>query len=217
MNINIKDFDGIIFDLDGTFIDSMDVWHEVDVEFFKKRGIPLPPDYKEKIKTMHFKSAAKYTKEEYNLPDTEEDIIEEWHSLCMEQYKTSVMLKDGAAEFIEFCKNNGLKTAYATASDDDLCTAVLQNNSVLHLFNAKTYVHEAGKDKTHPDVYLLAAEKIGVQPSKCIVVEDILIGLKSAKQAGFTVIAMYDKSSKSDWEEMCKIADKNIHSFKELI
>lgn len=215
--MNITDFDGIIFDLDGTFIDSMSVWHEVDVEFFKRRGIPLPPDYKEKIKTMHMASAAKYTKEAYNLPDSEESIIEEWHSLCMEQYRTTVMLKDGAAQFIKFCKENGLKTAYATASDDDLCTAVLQNNGVLHLFDSKTYVHESGKDKTHPDVYLLAAEKIGVPPSKCLVVEDILIGLKSARSAGFTVIAMFDKSSESDWSEMCKTADKNIHSFKELM
>lgn len=215
--MNITDFDGIIFDLDGTFIDSMSVWHEVDVEFFKRRGIPLPPDYKEKIKTMHMASAAKYTKETYNLPDSEESIIDEWHSLCMEQYRTTVMLKDGAAEFIKFCKENGLKTAYATASDDDLCTAVLHNNGVLHLFDSKTYVHEAGKDKTHPDVYLLAAKKIGVPPSKCLVVEDILIGLKSAKSAGFTVIAMFDQSSESDWSEMCKTADKNIHSFKELI
>ena len=215
--MDIKNFDGIIFDLDGTFIDSMDVWHEVDVEFFKRRGIPLPPDYKEKIKTMHFVSAAEYTKKEFNLPDSVESIIEEWRSLCMEQYKTTVPLKDGAGEFIAFCKENGLKTAYATASDDDLCRAVLEHNCVLHLFDSKTYVHEVGKDKTHPDVYLLAAEKIGVAPSNCIVVEDILAGLKSAKSAGFTAVAMFDKSSQSDWREMCKAADKNIKSFSELM
>lgn len=215
--MNITDFDGIIFDLDGTFIDSMDVWHEVDVEFFKRRGIPLPPDYKETIKTMHFVSAAEYTKEKFNLPDSVNSIIEEWRSLCMKQYKTTVPLKDGAGEFIKFCKENGLKTAYATASDDDLCKAVLKHNGVLHLFDSKTYVHEAGKDKTHPDVYLLAAKKIGVTPSKCLVVEDILAGLKSAKNAGFTAIAMFDESSANDWDEMRKTADKSIHSFKELL
>lgn len=215
--MNIKNFDGIIFDLDGTFIDSMNVWHEVDVEFFKRRDIPLPPDYKEKIKTMHFASAAEYTKKEFGLSDSVENIIEEWKSLCMEQYKTTVPLKDGAKEFIEFCKSNGLKTAYATASDDDLCKAVLKNNGVLHLFDSKTYVHEAGKDKTHPDVYLLAAEKIGVSPLKCLVAEDILTGLKSAKSAGFTVIAMFDKASNEDWSEMCKTADISIKSFNELL
>lgn len=215
--MNITDFDGIIFDLDGTFIDSMSVWHEVDVEFFKRRGIPLPPDYKENIKTMHMNTAAEYTKRTYNLSDSKESIIDEWRSLCMEQYRTTVMLKDGAADLIKFCKENGIKTAYATASDDALCKAVLKNNGVLHLFDSKTYVHEAGKDKTHPDVYLLAAEKIGVPPSKCLVIEDILIGLKSAKSAGFTVIAMFDQSSESDWNEMCKTADKSIHSFNELL
>ena len=215
--MNITDFDGIIFDLDGTFIDSMDVWHEVDVEFFKRRGIPLPPDYKETIKTMHFVSAAEYTKEEFNLPDSVNSIIDDWRSLCMKQFNSTVPLKDGGVEFIKFCKENGLKTAYATASDDDLCKAVLEHNGVLHLFDSKTYVHEAGKDKTHPDVYLLAAKKIGVTPSKCLVVEDILAGLKSAKNAGFTAIAMFDESSANDWDEMRKTADKSIHSFKELL
>lgn len=215
--MNIKDFDGIIFDLDGTFIDSMNVWQDVDTEFFRRRGIPLPPDYKEKIKTMYFMTAAEYTKKEFGLPDTAESIIEEWKELCMEQYKTTVPLKDGAKEFIELCKASGLKTAYATASDDSLCRAVLENNGVYHLFDAKTYVHEAGRDKTHPDVYLLAAEKIGVSPSKCLVAEDILIGLKSAKRAGFTAIAMFDVSSKGDWGEMCETADINIKSFKELL
>lgn len=215
--MDIKKFEGIIFDLDGTFIDSMDVWHGVDVEFFKRRGIPLPPDYKEIIKTMHLESAAKYTKEIFNLPDSEESIIEEWRSLCMEQYKTTVPLKSGAAEFIKFCKCNGLKTAYATASDDALCKAVLENNGVLDLFDSKTYVYEAGKDKTHPDVYLLAAEKIGVAPEKCIVAEDILIGLKSAKSAGFTTVAMYDKASEGEWDEMRREADIAIRSFSELL
>lgn len=215
--MDIKNFDGIIFDLDGTLIDSMSVWDYVDIEFFKRRGIEMPPDYKEKIKTMHFVSAAEYTKKAFNLPDSEESIIDEWHSLCIEQYRTTVSLKSGAAKFIEYCRKNGLKTSYATASDDALCKAVLQNNGVLHLFDSKTYVHESGKDKTHPDVYLLAAQKIGVPPSKCLVAEDILIGLKSAKSAGFTVIAVYDESSRGDWNEMCKIADKSIYSFEELL
>lgn len=215
--MNIKDFDGIIFDLDGTFIDSMSVWNDVDEAFFRKRGILMPEDYKEAIKTMHFASAAKYTKERFNLPDTEESIAEEWHSLCIEQYRTTVKLKSGAGEFIKLCKEYGLKTSYATASSDELCEAVLGNNGVIRYFDSKTYVHEVKNDKSEPDVYLRAAEKIGAAPERCLVVEDILIGVKSAKRAGFTVIAMFDETSRSDWEEMCRIADKNIRSFEELM
>lgn len=215
--MNIKDFDGIIFDLDGTFIDSMGVWNDVDSEFFKRRGIIMPDDYKEAIKTMHFASAAKYTKERFNLPDSEESIIEEWHGLCIEQYRTTVKLKSGAGEFIKLCKKHGLKTSYATASDDALCEAVLGNNGVIQYFDSKTYVHEVGNDKSEPDVYLCAAKKIGAVPEKCLVVEDILMGVKSAKRAGFTVIAMFDETSHNDWEEMCKIADKGITSFEELM
>lgn len=215
--MNIRDFDGIIFDLDGTFIDSMSVWHKVDELFFEKRGIPLPPDYKEIIKTMHFDSAARYTKDTFCLPDTVEEIIDEWRNTCMEQYKTTVRLKSGAADFIKKCKEAGLKTAFATASDDALCEAVLRANGVREYFDSKTYVNEVKTDKHKPDVYLLAAEKIGTDPTKCIVVEDILIGIKSAKSAGFTTVAMYDEASENEWGEMCREASLAIRSFNELL
>lgn len=215
--MDIRKYKGVIFDLDGTLLDSMDVWNEVDVEFFKRRNIPLTDDYKEKIKSMHFDTAAQYTKEAYNLPDSTEEIIAEWLELCKEAYSTTVPLKDGAKEFIKYCKKCGLKIAFATASDDILCEAVLRNNGVREFFDAKAFVNEVKKDKHQPDVYILAAEKIGAKPCECIVCEDILIGIKAANSVGFTTVAMFDESSKDEWEKICKVADFNIKSFIELM
>lgn len=215
--MDIKKYKGIIFDLDGTFIDSMNVWHEVDYQFFKRRNMEIPEGYKKAINKMPFTAAAEYTKKEYNISETVEEIIDEWHSLVIEEYKHNVKLKDGGKEFIKFCKSAGLKCAYATASADILCETVLKANKVRQYFDSKTYVYEVEKDKSFPDVYLLAAQKIGVNPSECIVVEDILAGIKSAKSGGFTTVAMFDESSKDDWNEMCAIADVNIRSFTELM
>ncbi len=215
--MDIRKYKGIIFDLDGTLLDSMGVWNDVDIEFFKRRNIPLTDEYKEKIKSMHFDTAAKYTKETYNLPESEKEIIDEWLELCEEAYSTTVMLKDGAKEFIKYCKECGLKLTIATASTDKISEAVLRNNGVREYFDAKTYVEEVGKDKHEPDVYLLAARKLGLEPKECIVCEDILIGLKSAKKVGFTTVAMYDEDSKDEWEEICETSDINIHSFAVLM
>lgn len=215
--MDIKKFKGVIFDLDGTLIDSMDVWNQVDIEFFKRRSMEVPEGYKKVISKMPFTAIAEYTKEKYSIKESAEEIIEEWHAIALEEYKYNVKLKDGAKEFIEKCKENGLKCTYATASADILCDTVLKANNVYEYFDSKAYVYEVDKDKSEPDVYLLAAERLNLNPQECIVFEDIIEGVKSAKKGGFTVCGVYDDSSAKDEKEMREIADYYIKSFTELL
>lgn len=215
--MDIKKFKGVIFDLDGTLIDSMDVWNQVDIEFFKRRSMEVPEGYKKVISKMPFTAIAEYTKEKYSIKESAEEIIEEWHTIALAEYKYNVKLKDGAKEFIEKCKENGLKCTYATASADILCDTVLKANNVYEYFDSKAYVYEVDKDKSEPDVYLLAAERLNLNPQECIVFEDIIEGVKSAKKGGFTVCGVYDDSSAKDEKEIREIADYYIKSFTELL
>ena len=215
--MDLKTIDGVIFDLDGTFIDSMSVWHEVDVEFFRRRNMEIPEGYKEIIKKMPFDASAEFTRTEYNIKESAEEIIQEWHDLSIDAYKNHVKLKDGAREFAAKCKEHGIKIGYATASEDSLCETVLMANGVRQYFDEKTYVNEVQKDKSEPDVYLLCAKRLGVKPERCLVCEDILSGLLSAKKAGFITCGMYDDASAKDWEKIKRISDFAIQSFSELM
>lgn len=217
MKIKNKEIKGAIFDLDGTLLDSLGVWYDVDVKFFKNHKIEMPKDYQDAVKNMHFPTAAFYTKERFSLPDSVESIIDEWRELCFEAYENSIRLKDGAYEFIKYLRENNIKIAYATANEENLCKAVLTANGVWDCFSVKSYVSETEKSKAEPDVYLLAANRLGVSPKDCIVFEDILQGVKGAKKGNFTVCGVYDIFSDKDSEEIKRNADFYIKSFKELI
>ena len=84
--MDIKKFKGAIFDLDGTLLDSMHIWHDVDEEFFSRRNLKVTPEYVQVIKNMHLKAAAVYTKEKYGIKESTDEIIEEWLELCAQGY-----------------------------------------------------------------------------------------------------------------------------------
>ncbi len=210
-------FRGAIFDLDGTLFDSMGIWKDVDLEFFRRRGITMPDDYQEAIKDMHFRPMAEYTKARFNLDDDINDIMDEWCELCYEEYEKNIRLKPYAREFLTELKKYGVKIAFATANAQKLSEACLKNNGIDDFFDAHAYLHETKTNKNEPDIYLLACERLGLRPSQCIVFEDILPAVKAAKKGGFTVCGVYDSYSQSDADEIRANADSYINSFEEYL
>ena len=204
-----------IFDLDGTLLDSMDVWHKVDIEFLQKRGITVPSDYADAIISKTFTEAAVYTIRRFNLSCSVEGLMREWNDMAAFAYGNTVQLKPHAKEFLATLRKRGKKLAVATSLSPELLELPLRNHDIYDMFDVICTTEEAGKGKSHPDVFLLAAEKLGVQPCNCIVFEDILAAVKSAKSTGMTVCAVYDKSSDADWEQIKITADYAIVDFRE--
>lgn len=215
--MNINKFKGAIFDLDGTLFDSMGIWKEVDLAFFKNHGMKMPSDYQDKIQDMHFKTMAIYTKERFHLKMSIDDIMDEWCDLCYDKYANDVPLKSGVKEFLELLKENNIKIAFATANTTELSEVCLENNGISEYFDAHAYLHETETDKSDPDVYLLACKRLGLSPNECIVFEDLLAGIKGAVKGGFTVCGVYDKHSRRDTGSIKRIADYYINSFEELL
>lgn len=215
--MNIKNFKGAIFDLDGTLFDSMGIWKEVDIAFFRNHGMRMPSDYQDKIKDMHFRTMAIYTKERFKMRSSIESIMDEWCSLCYDKYAKEVPLKAGVKEFLDLLKENGIKIAFATANTTQLSEVCLKNNGIFDYFDTGAYLHETLTDKSDPDVYLLASERLGLAPSECIVFEDLLAGINGAVKGGFAVCGVYDKHSRKDTRYIKQIADYYINSFEELL
>lgn len=207
---NIK---AVIFDMDGTLIDSMWLWRNIDIVYLKKYGHELPEDLQECIDGKSFTEVAYYFKERFKLSDSVETIKAEWNSMAMVYYKDRVTLKIGANEFLDYLKKNEYKLAIGTSNSREMVGIIAER------FNWEPYFHviktscEVEKGKPSPDIYLSVAEDLNVKPEECLVFEDIPVGIIAAKSAGMKCCAVHDEYSERMKEEKMELADYYIDNF----
>lgn len=211
---NIK---GAIFDMDGTIIDSMWVWSRIDKDYLKKRGTEVPSDLYDNIGHLSFNETAEYFKARFNLPDSVEDIQEEWNRMAFNEYSNNVKLKPGVKKFLTILKAKNIRISLATSNSLTLIEAALKNNDVYDLFDSITTTDEVKRNKNFPDIYLLAAKKLGLAPNQCIVFEDILPAVIGAKASGAKVIGVHDFYSRDQMKDIMEKADRYIFEYNELL
>ena len=207
----------VIFDFDGTIANSRYVWQKVDVDFFAKRGMEIPRDYVEAISVMSFYNGAVYTKEKYNIKESVEEIMSEWNTQDLREYKENVVLKPLVKKYLRELKDKGYKIGLATAALHDYYIPVLEREGVLDCFDVFTDTRDDARDKNFPDIYLLCAEKLGSNSANSIVFEDVLKGVKSSVSAGFNTTAVYDNQPENQWEIIKNTANRHIMDFSELL
>ena len=183
----------------------------------KKRNITMPNDYIEKINSMSFEEVAKYTIERFNLNESVDSLIKEWNDMAIYEYSNNIKLKPNVKEYLVKLKKHDIKIGLATSSPKELYEPVLKNNKVYDYFDTFTSVDDVKRDKNYPDIYLYTAKKLGLYPNECIIFEDILIAINTAKESNFKAIGVYDKSSYNDLDKIKVKSDKFIYDFKELL
>lgn len=213
MFTNIK---AAIFDMDGTLLDSMWLWREVDIVYLGNKNIPLPDDIQSDIEGFSFSETAVYFKNRFKLPESTDVIKEDWNNLARDFYANKVPLKEGAYEFLERLSNNGYKLAIATSNSLELAMTGLRALKIDKFFDHVITACEVGKGKPAPDIYLEAASRCGVTPDQCLVFEDIPMGIMAGKNAGMKVCAVEDDYSLTMIDEKIRLADYYIKSYKDL-
>lgn len=211
------DFKGAIFDLDGTLLDSMGIWADIDKRFLEKRGIALPDDYVEKVTPMNYQQASEYTIQRFQLVEEKEDIVREWVQMSFDAYRFEIKLKPFVKEYLTFLKRKGVKLAVATAQTPELYEPTLKNNGIFELFDVFTNLSEVHCGKGFPDIYILAAQRLKLAPQDCMVFEDIYTGIYGAKAGGFSTCGVYDPYSAYEKDKIENLADIYINGFIELL
>lgn len=213
----LEQFEAVIFDLDGTLVDSMGLWEEVDRVYLARFGHDLPDDLQKGIEGKSFHETAIYFKERFRIADSLDTIKQDWHDLAELFYKEQVKTKESARHLLDRIKSLGKPIGIATSNSRELTIMALMNNDIYHYFDTIVSSSEVASGKPSPDVFLKAAENMKVDPSRCLVFEDTHAGVMGAKAAGMTVFAVYDVYSKHSTDIIKKDADQFIYHFDELI
>ncbi|WP_167956631.1 HAD family hydrolase [Anaerosporobacter faecicola] len=212
----LDNIDAVIFDLDGTLVDSMWLWKEIDVEYLGRYGHAVPEDLQHAVEGMSFSETAEYFKERFQLPDSLEDIKAEWNKMAWDKYADEVPLKKGVKEFLTQLRKKGIKTGIATSNSKELVNHVLKHRNITEYFDTVRTSCEAKKGKPAPDIYLLVAKDLQVEPSRCLVFEDLSLGIVAGKRAGMQVCTVFDLYSQEDIVRKREYADYYIDSYVDI-
>lgn len=210
-------FKALIFDLDGTLIDSMNVWEEIDIEFLGKYNMKPSEDFYRTIKPMSFAETACYFSEALNIPMEPSEIMEKWNEMAKEKYEKTVPLKKGVYDFIMKEKSLGTKLCVATANNKELAALALKRLGIYDCMEFILTCDEISVGKGTPEIYIKAAERLGVKVSEAAVFEDVLHGVLSAKSGGFYVVAVSEKTAIEDIDEIKKNCDLYIEDYSCLL
>lgn len=206
----------LLFDMDGTLIDSNGIWKDVDSAFLARRGLPYTHEYYEGVAHTALPMAAVFTKEYCRLEESCEEIIAEWMEMSRDAY-AKVPVKPGVRAYLEQCRAEGRRMAVVTSSVPEHCYTALKKLELEPYFENVTFAQQAGMHKREPDVWLSAAEKNGVRPEDCTVFDDSLAACVGARAAKMRVVGVYDTYFNRDEEEMRSFCDVYIRSFEELL
>lgn len=206
----------VIFDLDGTLVDSMWMWDDIDIEYLGRFGIKRPENFQKVLNGMSFTETASYFKERFAIPDSIEEIKSTWNTMAYEKYSKEVPLKEGAYELILELKKRGIKLGIASSNSKELVMAVIRRHGIEQYFDSINTSCEVIKGKPAPDIYELVANRLSVRAEECLVFEDVIQGIMSGKNANMKVCAVYDAYSVDSMEEKAALADYYIASFQEI-
>ena len=204
-------FQGVIFDLDGTLLDSMPVWETVDQRFLRENGIEPPADISETVKTMSIYDAACLFVNRFSLPMSPQAVIDRIEAIAAEAYAHTIPLKPGVAPLLDALDRLGIPCCIATATYNSLVQSALCRLGVAARFRFVITCTDVGEGKTSPLIFERAMERLGCSdPAAVLVVEDSLHCIETAHAAGFVTAGIREETAAADWENICSICDRSF-------
>ena len=207
---------GVIFDLDGTLLDSTGMWRQVDGRLMAHYGKEVPPDLSETVQRMSIEEFSQFFVEEFDLPVTPEQIAQQVADMVAEEYREKLQLKPHVPEILDWLDQQNIPYGVATATYGELAEAALRRLLIWERLRFLLTEQDAGTPKTQPKIFQLAAQKLHLGRRQIAVVEDSLHALEGAKNGGFFTIGIADPENAPVWKEICATATVHIHDILDM-
>ena len=208
---------GYLFDLDGTLIQSMHVWEDAVIRLFERLHLTMDlQEARDVFSAMKFSEVLEAIVQRFELDLSAEQLYDMVIQDVRYQYEHEVKEVNGAFAFVEKCRRSGKRMCVVTANDVPLTQAVLKRLGMLDAMEFILSSEESGLTKRTPQMAQEAIRRLGLAPNECIMLEDSLYSMKSAKEAGCYVIAIADRYS-PDYAEICRVADEVHEDLTDVI
>ena len=206
-----------LFDFDGTLVDSMPIWGEKMFRLLRMQGITPPDGLLRTITPLGDAGTLNYYQKNFKLTMTKEEMQKEMDSYALPLYTNEISLKEGVLDYLKALKDHGIKLYILTASPHKMFEPCLERLNILELFEEAWCCDDFKKVKSNPEIYLDVAKTIGVKPEEITFFDDNKVAILTAKEAGLHTIAVYDKSSENDKEDMQQAADYYCDSYRDML
>jgi HAD superfamily hydrolase (TIGR01509 family) len=184
---------------------------------FTQNGLPLTDEYAKIITILGFEAGAHYVRTELGLDMDESKIVDKWNEMARESYEHTVELKPGVAQYLNWLHDSGIALGIATSNKRMLAEPAPINNDIYDLFSAIVYTEDVGAPKTKPDVYLHAAQLLKSSASRSVVFEDTVTAIKTAGNAGFRTVGVFDNHQQQDTALLQHHCDLFVRRFSEVL
>ena len=208
---NVK-LEAVLFDMDGVIIDSEPLWTEAERQLLARRMLKYSPQLKTAMMGRDAKEAVGFLINHYNLSEGVDEIIAERNQLIADLFQEHLQAVPDVLELLRSVRDSGIKTGLASSSAKKLVELAVNKLGIAGLFDLSLSGDQVARGKPAPDIYLAAAEKLGVDPGNCLVIEDAPLGVAAAKAAGMRCLAISMSASESELAE----ADKVVRGFAEV-
>ena len=211
-----RDIRGAIFDVDGTLLDSMKIWDQAGARYLESLGKEPEQGLNKILFSLSLADGAAYLKKAYDLVQTEEEIHQGVLDVVDAFYRDEAQAKAGVRELLAALSAKGVAMTVATSSDKRQIRTALERLDLAKYFQELFTCGEVGGSKNEPEIFYRAAALMGTTPEDTCVVEDGLYAVRTANNAGYYTIGVYDASSHDDWQDLQKEADLALESLEDV-
>ncbi len=213
--LSTRSIQGIIFDMDGTLLDSMSMWAGIGEAYLIARGITPLAGTNETFKNLSLVDSALYYQEVYGITDDLETIMADVNRMVEGFYFHEAKTKAGVMETLEELEADGVRMCIATATDRYLVEAVLERLGLRRFFSEIFTCTDVGAGKNDPLIFETALQHLGTEKDKTPVFEDSLHAIETAHKAGFPILGIYDNAAAHQQNELKALSTCYLHDFSD--